>query len=283
MKSLLKPNHAHHTHQPITYSMTAPLNPFTGYLELTEGEEAGLFESTRTTRLGSQIAQLLTTLTFKQDQSLHKLHTLPDYQDPRHSLIFIARPPTELSNALAHIQQSISQIFTRIINSNSSNHTNSGLIWSTPIDQLHLTVLDLLSCVSEPEIEALKTNVSPTHIVEGCGNIEAAVLDTPKLMIDASAIAINFQAKGYLKLRGALWDSVVADGHVPVMRYVAISGHVTIARYLQDIPLSKQQMARLLEELQNISLSSIPIWTIDKHDIQCKYGQVYYGGGYELH
>lgn len=253
-------------------------NPFNSYLDLcsnSESQESELFESTRTARLETQLAQLHASLKFNQDPVLYRRLACPDFSDPRHSLIFIARPPLTLARQLGQVQKQIVEAFDAI-----GMHE----IWSTPSECLHMTVLDLLSCVSSAEIAALATKVTPANIVGALDshNVAPAVFQSPKLMTDASAIAITFLGTGYLRLRSALWQGAVADGNVPVMRYVAISAHVTLTRYLQDVQLSSQQMKGLLVALQRISLDFIDDWKIDKGDIKCVHGQVYYGGGDEL-
>lgn len=144
-----------------------------------------------------------------------------------------------------------------------------------------MTVLDVLSCVSSAEITtALVPRVKPTEILSTFD--VTATLTQPKLMIDASAIAVTFLTSGYIPLRSTLWERVVEHGTVPVMRYVSISAHVTLIRFLEDIEFTKEQMTELIARLQSISVSSIGEWKIGKEDLKCVYGQVYYGGGKEL-
>ena len=230
------------------------MNPFTE-LDVRIRDEAQAYDNARQARLAEQLHVLRTERRLSEDKVLSRV--LAGCDDPRCSLIFMARPSEEIIRMIQSLQERIQKIVPSA--------------WITPSEDLHMTLLDVKSCVAEDVIEPM-IPLFKNFVVPSC-RIE---LSQPRLMLDQRAGAVTFTPNGHIRFRRALWDACAAIGQVPDMRYVSLSAHVTIFRFTEDETLSTDTVKDLIDLVEQ---SLTGDWTIDSQDVKCVHGRVYYGGG----
>lgn len=176
----------------------------------------------------------------------------PTFVDPRNCLVFWARPPQKVRNLVDIIQQKLQneapgmdRFRPSFANSNSS--PISGL-WLMPLDNLHMTAMEVTHSLPVEQIEYLVSILLPNiDVIVDLPYHHRARLIKPMVSYDSAALALSFlPASGecvpkdrhasedehtYHHLRRDLY-SVIEDAGVKVAsRYVVPSAHLTIARF----------------------------------------------------
>ncbi|GAA86383.1 unnamed protein product [Aspergillus luchuensis IFO 4308] len=210
------------------------------------------------------------------DDILKKLHasangeTLP-FVDPRHNLTLYARPPQHIRDLVAEVQQAVREI--------------APSIWFTPPEQLHMTTLEIASCRPEPEVEGLVSHLQGSGVVPKLVDFlfhHRTRLVKPMISYDATAMALSFvPAAGeetttahnvdgdgytYHHLRRDASSIVTATGLQMKPRYIALSAHITIARFItrdgfvidnpneaEDEAVDHARVAALVERVEKIN------------------------------
>lgn len=266
--------------------MTSRENPFTSILkDLEGGPEAEAYERVREARLAQQITLLRNACGFDRDGMLEA-----DEDDPRHSLIFLTRPSLVLQDEMVALQDAIIAVLTRV-GGVAAAAGAAKKIWKTPRGNLHMTLLDILSCVSSSQVDIARRDFSVSTVMTCVRNDTDVSFVSPKLMMDKNALAVTFlpssssSAGGgggsHLGLRQALFDGAVRAEILPKMRYVALSAHVTLIRFKDDLKLTPTQMSDVIDALTQLQIR-MQEWHVRKEDVHCVYGQVFYGGGHKL-
>jgi hypothetical protein len=120
-----------------------------------------------------------------------------------------------------------------------------------PLENLHITILEIVHSVTEPEMEAIVSTLLTGGAAEEIVNLtltHRTRLIKPVISYDASAMALSFvpAAAGegvsssasdderytYHHLRRDVYDKTVAAGVKPLFRYTVPSAHLTIARFI---------------------------------------------------
>ncbi|RAK95190.1 uncharacterized protein BO80DRAFT_450441 [Aspergillus ibericus CBS 121593] len=204
------------------------------------------YETHRSNR-NAQFGDKLLSMDFKGwqiDEILRKLHThagadgkTSPFVDPRHNLTLYARPPQHIRDLVAEIQQDVREV--------------ASSVWFTPPEQLHMTTLEIASCRPEPEIEGLVSHLQDHGVVPELVDFlfhHRTRLVKPMVSYDATAMALSFvPAAGeetttahniendgytYHHLRRDVSSIVTATGLQTRPRYIALSAHITIARFI---------------------------------------------------
>ncbi|KAI1612135.1 RNA ligase/cyclic nucleotide phosphodiesterase [Exophiala viscosa] len=156
------------------------------------------------------------------------------FLDPRYCLVFWGRPPLKVRNLVDVVQSKLKDAAPDL--------------WLMPIDNLHITVMEVAHSKSKDEI-AILTDLLQPHCKKIADYTQAhrARLIKPLLSYDSAALALSFvPAAGesvshgrnaeddkytYHHLRRDSHTTLTESG-VPVgSRYVVPSAHVTIARF----------------------------------------------------
>lgn len=121
-----------------------------------------------------------------------------------------------------------------------------------PLQNLHITVLEVIFSVTEPEVNQLVSTLLKDGSAEKIANItlnHRARLIKPMVSFDAAALALSFvPAAGegkpsddaeddkftYHHLRREVYDQCVAAGVKPASRYAVPSAHLTIGRFINQ-------------------------------------------------
>jgi hypothetical protein len=117
-----------------------------------------------------------------------------------------------------------------------------------PLENLHLTVIELAHSLTRSEIDRMVSNLQTSGAADEIVNYtlhHRARLIKPLISYDASAMALSFlPAAGectpdsdaddytYHHLRRDIYDKCVAGGVKPASRYSVPSAHLTIARFI---------------------------------------------------
>ncbi|PWY70431.1 hypothetical protein BO70DRAFT_321741 [Aspergillus heteromorphus CBS 117.55] len=252
------------------------------------------------------------------DEILGKLHrqpTDPPFVDPRHNLTLYARPPQHIRDLVAEIQRDIEDV--------------APSIWFTPSSQLHMTTLEIASCRPQLEVEELVSHLQGHGIVPDLADYtfhHRTRLVKPMISYDATAMALSFlPATGletdtvqngkdggytYHHLRRDVSEMVTATGLRMKPRYIALSAHITIARFItQDGFLVKspgqegaervdgERVAALVERVEKINerlrekywpgedavMSAKGEWLVgQERGLEFCKGTSFYGGGEDV-
>lgn len=83
------------------------------------------------------------------DEILAKLESpqQPEYQDPRHCLVFWARPTERVKAVIKEVQEMLKTVAPNL--------------WLMPQDCLHMTALEITHSRTEAEIQALVGHILP--------------------------------------------------------------------------------------------------------------------------
>jgi len=149
-----------------------------------------------------------------------------------------------------------------------------------PLLNLHLTALEITFSLTEPEIEAIVSNISPETIAEMTDYTyyHRARLIKPMLSYDGAALALSFlPAAGegllsttstissggrtkdddmftYHHLRRDLFNIAKKTGVSIDSRYVVPSSHITVGRFLtQEDHEGEGKMATWIEKIEEIN------------------------------
>ncbi|KAI9683649.1 MAG: transport between ER and Golgi ATPase protein [Trizodia sp. TS-e1964] len=223
---------------------------------------------------------------------------LPPYTDPRHCLVFWARPPTHIRTLAAKLQHALRATMPHL--------------WLMPLPNLHMTALEITHSRSAPEIAALLAQLGPAAAaIANYTRAHRARLVKPMLSYDAAAIALSFvPAAGegaqageglddsytYHHLRRDLWRASSAAGVRVASRYVAPSAHITVARFLQEEDFQGDGVRALVGKIEALNAwlraeywpreGGVPEggeWVVGQEKgLDCRAGTLWYGGGETL-
>lgn len=281
-------------------------NPYDALIQACENDPKLIedrYATHRTTRNSQQKAKLLSPefsgLTI--DTILKRLEEPalePGFSDPRHCLVFWARPAPHVRDIASEIQKKLLKMAPQL--------------WLMPAERMHLTALEVTHSLTDPEIKAIiaaigaeaiskMTNYTYTH---------RARLIKPMVSFDGSALALSFlptsghivsedgsadtsTAFTYHHLRRDLFNIAEATGVSIDSRYVVPSSHITLARFLvQEEHDTPAKMKTFMEGIESINAwlekEFWPVrgsekgfeWMVGEgQGLDCREGQLWYGGG----
>ncbi|KAF2495115.1 AAA-domain-containing protein [Lophium mytilinum] len=288
-------------------------NPYDAILEACHGDPKEIqarYQAHRSTRNGQQKIKLLDAQFpgVSIDPVLQKLcdpSIEPGYSDPRHCLVFWARPTATVKSLIHQVQQKLLSVAPNL--------------WLMPQDCLHMTALEMTHSRTNEEIEKLVQAMRPSlQSITDYTFDHRARLVKPMIGFDASALALSFvPAAGegsvdsqsadrdeytYHHLRRDLFKLCSATG-VPVdSRYVVPSSHLTIGRFINISDTSDDEgnpdpskMKTLVEKIEEINqwlegeywpesvgaeIKDGGEWTVgEEKGLNCRMGTLWYGGG----
>ncbi|KIW77463.1 hypothetical protein Z517_09909 [Fonsecaea pedrosoi CBS 271.37] len=217
-------------------------NPFDGLINACHGEPKLIQEryaTHRTTRNAQQREKILSD-DFKGwilDEHLVKLDGPRkdlSYIDPRHCLVFWGRPPQRVKTLVDVIQSKLKDAAPDL--------------WLMPLDNLHMTVMEVAHSKTESEItDLMNTLKDHCKSIADHTSSHRARLVKPLLSYDSAALALSFvPAAGespsngrtadddrytYHHLRRDTYSTITDSGIQVGSRYVVPSAHLTIARF----------------------------------------------------
>lgn len=126
-------------------------------------------------------------------------------------------------------------------------------LWLMPVQNLHITVLEVIFSVTEPEVNEIVSTLLKNEAAQKIANItmkHRPRLVKPMISFDAAALALSFvPAAGegeskdddnendsftYHHLRREVYTQVSEAGVKPVSRYAVPSAHLTIGRFINQ-------------------------------------------------
>ncbi|KAK5168995.1 uncharacterized protein LTR77_006304 [Saxophila tyrrhenica] len=265
------------------------------------------YNTHRTNRNTQQRAKLLTPdfsgVTI--DEILAKLeHSSDSFVDPRHCLVFWARPPTHLKTLISNIQQRLRDVAPNL--------------WIMPPENLHMTAMEVTHSLAAPEIEGLVETLRPNiQSIADYAFTRRARLVKPLLSFDAQALALSFlPAAGeasrsteedqytYHHLRRDLHNLITTSGVKVASRYVVPSAHLTIARFItkKDFQTGEgevdlEKVAKLVDVIEELNawlrteywpegrrFKDGGEWIVgEEKGLECRKGTLWYGGGERIY
>ncbi|TVY73223.1 hypothetical protein LSUE1_G008142, partial [Lachnellula suecica] len=248
--------------------ITAYGNPYDALIEACQDDPANLqarYETHRSTRNDQQRAKLLSSdfSGLILDPILQKLtdpYIEPKFKDPRNCLVFWARPPAHIRALVDKIQQ---EFLTLAPN-----------LWLMPINNLHLTALEITHSLTLPEIHAIVAAMGPPAIeaITDYTYSHRARLIKPMISYDGAALALSFlpaageslsssgertkedDAFTYHHLRRDLFNLAKKTGVSIDSRYVVPSSHITLGRFLtQEDHDSPDKMRAWIQKIENVN------------------------------
>lgn len=205
----------------------------------------------------------------------------PSFADPRHGLVFWARPPEHVLQLAAHVQALLQKAAPR------------GL-WLMPMNRQHMTALEITHSKTPAEAFAVvntmakaktKADDSSEESESGIASLvnypyaHRARLVKPMVSYDLAAVALSFvpaagepatspapippaqnadavavdDAYTYHHLRRDLFDRAQATGVNVASRYVVPSAHITLGRFIGQedhaTPAARQAWVDTLDEI----------------------------------
>ncbi|KAH6613814.1 RNA ligase/cyclic nucleotide phosphodiesterase [Chaetomium sp. MPI-SDFR-AT-0129] len=241
---------------------------------------------------------------------LEKPEVEPGFKDPRHCLVFWARPPDHIVKLARHLQT--------LLQAAAPN------LWLMPPHRMHLTALEITHSRTAQEIGDLVSAMRPViPELTGLTFTRRSRLVKPMISYDLSAVAVSFlpasgekpvsaessspplehsgesngSASGgdhytYHHLRRDAFD--VASAAVTInSRYVVPSAHVTLGRYItQDDHKTPEMRERWIQTIENINKwLENEVWEVQdgpfigewivgqERGLEGRCGTVWYGGG----
>ncbi|KAH8695971.1 RNA ligase/cyclic nucleotide phosphodiesterase [Talaromyces proteolyticus] len=286
-------------------------NPYQPLIEAANNEPHQIqarYTTHRTTRNEMQNAKILDPdfAGWTLDPVLAKLegpNRDPTFTDERFCLVFWGRPPGYIRKMIQDIQQELREVAPDL--------------WFMPLDNLHITVLEVVHSVTKQEVDRLVSTLLKDNAAEKIANItlqRRPRLIKPMVSYDAAAMALSFvPAAGegadktatddtftYHHLRRDVYDQVKAAGVKPASRYAVPSAHLTIGRFINQNGFQDEggkfdgvKAKRLVQKIEEIntrleaqywpSTSGIPEggeWTIGQEKgLDFRMGRLWYGGG----
>lgn len=227
----------------------------------------------------------------------------PGFVDPRHSLVFWARPSPGVKDLIIQIQQRLKAI---------SPH-----LWLMPTEKQHITIQELAHSLPEEAIAAITKDLMPAvpDMTDVTNPAHRARLIRPQLAHDRAGIALCFvPAAGeglpsaeepgrraeadnftYHHLRGTVYGRSMSTPVKIQSRYIVPSAHITVGRFItredHDTP---EKMKKWVEGIEAIdawleqeywpkegqSIRSGGEWVVGKGSgLICRIGRLWYGGG----
>ncbi|KAF7898307.1 hypothetical protein EAF00_004753 [Botryotinia globosa] len=290
-------------------------NPYDALIEACHDDPAEIqakYATHRETRNAQQKAKILAP-DFQEmilDTVLQKLedpNIEPGFEDPRHCLVFWARPPQHIKALVGTIQQKLLALAPKL--------------WLMPQLKCHLTALEITHSLTSPEITSIINQLGTSTIstMTDYPLQHRARLIKPTLSYDAAAVALSFlpaagesltsnaepssrnprtaqdDAFTYHHLRQSLFTIGRSTGISVDSRYVVPSSHITVGRFLtqedHDTPEKRQAWIDLIEEInawlkeeywprEGVDRNEDGEWVVGQEKgLDCRRGQLWYGGG----
>lgn len=262
------------------------------------------YETHRRNRNAAKYKELSTTKRVSPDYILAGLvldHQPPEF-DPRNCVTVWGRPTTPVMDLIGTIQLSLIKALKPFLTTTSiidyvpqqlGDPQNKGPLWLMPRTCLHLSALEITHSVPVDVVESQLIKLRPflDRLLNANMEGNTTTLTKPLLCFDSAALALTFVPVDdnqwtYTHYRSRLYEFVQNFAQVTVdSRYQVPSAHVTIARFIEDVP--EQAVDALLEEilrinewLQSSEWKSLE-WTIgDERATECRCGRIWYGGGW---
>ncbi|KUJ11831.1 uncharacterized protein LY89DRAFT_688331 [Mollisia scopiformis] len=247
-------------------------NPYDALIEACRDDPAKLqdkYSAHRVTRNSQQKEKLLSSdfSGLILDPILQRLtdsSVQPGFRDPRHCLVFWARPPTHIRSLVERVQHKLLRLAPNL--------------WLMPLQNLHLTALEITHSLTEPEIETIVSQLGQPVIrsMTDYTYSHRARLIKPMISYDGAALALSFlPASGeglpskessnldertreedsftYHHLRRDLFNIAKEAVHIN-SRYVVPSSHITVGRFLtQDDHDTPGKMELFIREIEDIN------------------------------
>ncbi|EMF12733.1 uncharacterized protein SEPMUDRAFT_85991 [Sphaerulina musiva SO2202] len=247
-------------------------NPYHDLIESCKNDQAEIqrrYDNHRSNRTAQQKEKLLADdfpgvtvddiLAKLEDPQQHQ-----GYQDPRHCLVFWARPTENVKAVVAELQEELKTVAPNL--------------WLMPQTSLHMTALEVTHSLTEPEIDALVEQIRPhaEAITDYTFNHRCRLVK-PMVSFDAQALALSWlpaasepskelpregqnDSYTYHHLRRDLFNLVSASGVKIASRYVIPSAHLTIGRFIDksdfqtsDGNVDPIKVATLVSKIENIN------------------------------
>lgn len=205
----------------------------------------------------------------------------PGYVDPRHCLVFWARPPSHLRLLVDLVQKKLREMKPGLcFDAFMGCMLNIVDLWFMPLECLHMTALEVAHSLTESEIGELLRIMEPTvSKITDYSFDHRARLIKPLLSYDNQAIALSFlpasdetmsdaidgnaDSYTYHHLRRDLYDLCKRTGVDVGSRYVVPSAHLTLARFVTErnpggddegqISSSSAEMIKWTNQLEEIN------------------------------
>ncbi|KAF2012025.1 hypothetical protein BU24DRAFT_267804 [Aaosphaeria arxii CBS 175.79] len=231
----------------------------------------------------------------------------PNFVDPRHCLVFWARPTEKIKDIIQHVQQELLTVAPNL--------------WLMPRPNLHITALEVTHSKQAPEISSLVTSLtSAIPSIVDYTYAHRTRLIKPTISFDASALALSFvpaagekaasDAKNddtytYHHLRKDLYALVEKAGVQVDSRYVVPSSHLTIGRFIygkdfegEDGRVEHEKIEAFISKIEEVNEwlrrefwpeengGEVPEggdWIVGQEKgLVCRYGTLWYGGGHTV-
>ncbi|KAI7972618.1 hypothetical protein EIK77_009081 [Talaromyces pinophilus] len=226
----------------------------------------------------------------------------PAYEDERNCIVFWGRPPQHIRDMIGDVQEELRSVAPDM--------------WFMPLQNLHITVLEVVFSVTEPEVNKMVSTLLQDGAAEKIANITLQYrprLVKPMISYDAAAMALSFvpaagEGEGktvdddkftYHHLRREVYDKVLAAGVKPASRYAVPSAHLTIGRFINqngfisDGSFDHEKAKKVIEKIEEINdrlqkkywptEEGVPEggeWTIGQEKgLDFRKGRLWYGGG----
>ncbi|AEO64510.1 uncharacterized protein THITE_2110706 [Thermothielavioides terrestris NRRL 8126] len=245
---------------------------------------------------------------------LEKPDIEPGFRDPRHCLVFWARPPEHILKLASHLQALLQRAAPNL--------------WLMPPHRMHMTTLEIAHSKTAEEIADLVSSIRPAiPALTGLTFTRRTRLVKPMLSYDLSAVAVSFlpasgeEALSPLPVPPSSSDGVahlgelnestaegdnytyhhlrrdafnMASKMVPIAsRYVVPSAHITLGRYLtqkdHETAELRERWIRTIEDINKWLENEvwdvkdgefIGEWLVgQERGLDARCGTLWYGGG----
>ncbi|KAK4154177.1 RNA ligase/cyclic nucleotide phosphodiesterase [Chaetomidium leptoderma] len=297
-------------------------NPYDALINACHGSPAkiqSLYATHRTTRNAQQREKFLAPefQGLNIDPVLLRLETPdiePGFQDPRHCLVFWARPPEHIVKLASHLQSLLREA--------------APSLWLMPPHRIHLTTLEIAHSRTAEEIASLVSSMRPAvPALTGLTFTRRSRLVKPMISYDLSAVAVSFlpasgeqvlsppsvppfpedigqpgQLNGsaaesdnytYHHLRRDVFN-MASEAVVIDSRYVVPSAHITLGRYLtekdHETPELRERWIQAIEDMNKWLEKEV--WEVtdggewagewivgQERGLDARCGALWYGGG----
>ncbi|KAF8426015.1 RNA ligase/cyclic nucleotide phosphodiesterase [Tirmania nivea] len=228
-----------------------------------------------------------------------------DALDPRHGLVFWARPSEGVKRLIGEVQRLLLEAQT-----SGGASVLGKQFWTMPRDNLHITALEVTHSTTYPAVESLIRSIGLSLLEKlvAWPKDKGVRLGKPLLSYDKAALAISFlpleggknKSYTYHHLRRDLWGILEKGGFHVDSRYIVPSAHVTVGRFFGDVTEGvegpgavQEEMKRWIEVIDSINDwldkegenymrgengQADPFWEMDS-PLVLRKGRLWYGGG----
>ncbi|ROT41210.1 hypothetical protein SODALDRAFT_307810 [Sodiomyces alkalinus F11] len=271
-------------------------NPYQAFITACRDDHAeirALYSAHRTNRNEQQKAKFLSP-DFKElaiDPFLLRIENPqidPGFTDPRHCLVFWARPPDHVIRLATHLQTLLKNVAPNI--------------WLMPQHRMHMTTLEVTHSKTPEEIAALVATMrSAIPYITSFTYSHRPRLVKPMISYDLSAFAVSFlpadgggDAYTYHHLRRDVFDLARSTGVAIESRYQVPSAHITLGRFLTDedhrTPEQREAWVRAIDDINRWLEEEVwddegrgqfcGEWVVGQEKgLDARCGALWYGGG----